>query len=167
MVDAIDKFVPDMIVSSSHATEGDWQLSYSCENGQFKSEAGQMTGYNTDGNEFPVSSPNPKVYLPVGNCLLGHINGSDSMALAWMNSVGVQQMIGHIFETWFGYANGSQRGGRPIVEFFPYRLKDFALLDGGDLNPVFADDFLLVPNHGTCDPSKKYFVRFKANRMAD
>ncbi len=295
MVDAINKFAPDMIVSSSHATEGDWQLSYSYENGQFKSEAGQMTGYDTDGNEFPVSSPNPKVYLPVGNCLMGHINGSDSMALAWMNSVGVQQMIGYIFETWFGYAgwgcldyfleqpgrytfaeafrandcaliqrlltyapqaatmeselsenpeyhgkltaqarrdgvtrddvegllfdrdvlafygdpkwearmadapkawnqslsesdgtytftiqpnrgaksfepvntNGSQRGGRPIVEFFPYRLKDFALLDGADLNPVFADDFLLVPNPGTCDPSKKYVVRFKANRMTE
>ncbi|MEI6072660.1 MAG: hypothetical protein WCS31_12760 [Verrucomicrobiae bacterium] len=295
MVEALNEFAPDLIVSSSHATEGDWQLAFSYPNGQFKSKAGKMTGYDTDDKEFPVSSPNPKVYLPVGNCLMGHINNSNAMALAWMNSVGVYQMIGYIFETWYGYAgwgcldyfveqpgrytlaeafrandcsliqrllsyapqaatveselsenpeyhgkltararqdgitkddvegllfdrdvlafygdpkwearmadapkawnqsltesngiytftvqpnrglksfepvnrNGSQRGGRPLVEFFPQRLKDFSLLDGADLNPVFTDGFLLVPNPGTCDPSKKYVVRFKANRMTD
>jgi len=295
MVEALNKFAPDLIVSSSHATEGDWQLGFSYPNGQLKSKAGKMTGYDIDDNEFPVSSPNPKVYLPVGNCLMGHINDSNAMALAWMNSVGVYQMIGYIFETWYGYAgwgcmdyfveqpgrytlaeafrandcaliqrlltyapqaatmeselsenpeyhgkltararqdgitrddvegllfdrdvlafygdpkwdarmadapkawnqsltesggiytftvqanrgvksfepvntNGSQRGDRPFVEFFPYRLKDFSLLDGADLNPVFSDAFLLVPHPGTCDPSGKYVVRFKANRMTD
>ena len=295
MVEALNKFAPDMIVSSSHATEGDWQLGFSYPNGQFKSKAGKMTGYDIDDNKFSVLSPNPKVYLPVGNCLMGHINDSNAMALAWMNSVGVYQMIGYIFETWYGYAgwglmdyfveqpgrytfaeafrandcaliqrlltyapqaatmelelsenpeyhgkltararqdgitrddvegllfdrdvvafygdpqwearmaeapkawnqsltetngiytftvqpnrgaksfepvntNGSQRGGRPFVEFFPYRLKDFSLLDGTDLKPVFADGFLLVPNPGSCDPSRKYVVRFKANRMTD
>jgi len=295
MVEALNKFAPDLIVSSSHATEGDWQLGYSYPNGQFKSKAGKMTGYDMDDNKFPVSSPNPKVYLPVGNCLMGHINDSNAMALAWMNSVGVYQMIGYTFETWYGYAgwgcmdyfveqpgrytlaeafrandcaliqrlltyapqaatmeselsknpeyhgkltaqarqdgitrddaegllfdrdvlafygdpkwearmadapkawnqsltqsngiytftiqanrgvksfypvnmNGSQRGGRPFIEFFPHRLKDFSLLDGADLKPVFADGFLLVPNPGTCDPSRKYVVRFKASRMTD
>ena len=295
MVEALNNFAPDLIVSSSHATEGDWQLSFTYPNGQLKSKAGKMTGYDTDDNEFPVSSPNPKVYLPVGNCLMGHINDSNAMALAWMNSVGVHQMIGYIFETWYGYAgwgcldyfveqpgrytlaeafrandcaliqrlltyapqaatmeselsenpeyhgkltaqarkdevtrddidgllfdrdvlafygdpkwearmadapkawdqslteadgiytftiqanrgaksfepvntNGSQRGGRPLVEFFPYRLKDFSLLDGADLKPVLSDSFLLVPNPGPCDPSGKFVVRFKANRMAD
>lgn len=295
MVEALNKFAPDLIVSSSHATEGDWQLSFSYPNGQLKSKAGKMTGYDIDDNAFPVSSPNPKVYLPVGNCLMGHINDSNSMALAWMNSVGVYQMIGYTFETWYGYAgwgcldyfveqpgrytlaeafrandcaliqrlltyapqaatmesklsknpeyhgkltvqarldgitrddvegllfdrdvlafygdpkwdarmadapkawnqsltesngiytftvqanrgvksfepvntNGSQRGGRPVVEFFPYRMKDFTLLDGADLKPVFADGFLLVPNPGTCNTSRKYVVRFKANRMTD
>jgi len=295
MVEAFNQFAPDLIVASSHATEGDWQLGFSYPNGQFKSKAGKMTGYDIDGNKFPVLSPNPKVYLPVGNCLMGHINDSNAMALAWMNCVGVYQMIGYTFETWYGYAgwgcmdyfveqpgrytlaeafrandcaliqrlltyapqaatmaselsenpkyhgkltaraeqdgitrddvegllfdrdvlafygdpkwearmaeapkawnqsltessgiytftiqpnrgaksfepvntNGSQRGGRPFVEFFPYRLKDFSLLDGADLKPVFSDGFLLVPNPGTSDPSRKYVVRFKANRMTD
>ena len=295
MVEAFNQFAPDLIVASSHATEGDWQLGFSYPNGQLKSKAGKMTGYDTDDQEFPVSSPNPKVYLPVGNCLMGHINDSNAMALAWMNSVGVNQMIGYTFETWYGYAgwgcmdyfveqpgrytlaeafrandcaliqrlltyapqaatmeselsespeyhgkltaqarqdgitrdevegllfdrdvlafygdpqwearmadapkawsqsltesdgiytftvqanrgeksfepvntNGSQRGGRPFIEFFPDRLKDFSLVEGADLKPVFSDGFLLVPNPGTCDPSRKYVVRFKATRMTD
>lgn len=295
MVEALNKFAPDMIVSSSHATEGDWQLGFSYPNGQFKSKAGKMTGYDIDDNKFPVFSPNSKVYLAVGNCLMGHINDSNAMALAWMNSVGVNQMIGYIFETWYGYAgwgwldyfveqpgrytlaqafrandcaliqrlltyapeaatmkselsknpeysgklmpqarqdgvtrddiegllfdrdvlafygdpkwdarmadapkawnqsltesngiysftiepnrgensfspintNGSQRGGRPFIEFFPHRMKDFSLVDGSDLKPVFSDSFLLIPNPGTCDPSKKYRVRFKATPKID
>jgi len=44
------------------------------------------------------------VYLPIGNCLMGHINGPDSMALAWMNGAGVHQMIGYTVSTWYGYA---------------------------------------------------------------
>src|SRR5262249_3387610 len=44
------------------------------------------------------------VYLPVGNCLMGHIDGPDAMALAFMNSAGVRQMIGYTVLTWYGYA---------------------------------------------------------------
>ena len=39
----------------------------------------------------------------IGNCLMGHINGPDAMALAWMNDVGVKQMLGYTVPTWFGY----------------------------------------------------------------
>ena len=35
---------------------------------------------------------------------MGHINGPDAMALAWMNDVGVRQMIGYIVPTWYGYS---------------------------------------------------------------
>ena len=49
-------------------------------------------------------SPNPKVYLPIGNCLMGHIDGPDAMALAYMNSAGVRQMVGYTVLTWYGYA---------------------------------------------------------------
>jgi zinc protease len=41
--------------------------------------------------------------MPVGNCLMGHIDRPDCMATAWMNSAGVCQMFGYTVETWYGY----------------------------------------------------------------
>jgi zinc protease len=35
---------------------------------------------------------------------MGHIDGTDSMAVAFMNSAGVRQMIGYTVLTWYGYA---------------------------------------------------------------
>jgi zinc protease len=58
--------------------------------------------------------------------------------------------------------NGSQRGGRPIIEFFPKRLKNVEVMGGADLNPVITDDFILIPNPLTCDPKREYKVVFKA-----
>ena len=209
-------------------------------------------------------SPAPKVYLAVGNCLMGHVDGKNAMALAWMNNAGVAQMVGYTDLTWFGYGgwgnldyfveqpgrftlaeaflandhalvnrltsgaagkneirgleydrdivafygdpawearmadqpkawdqsltlsdglytldvvprrgeasfkpintNGSQRGGRPIIQFLPHRVKHVEIVEGADLNPVVTDDFLLVPNPVECDPNKNYRVSFRAQR---
>ena len=62
-----------------------------------------MFGVDTRRKRFEIESTNPKVYLPIGNCLMGNINGPDAMALAWMNDVSVMQMIGYTKPTWFGY----------------------------------------------------------------
>jgi zinc protease len=59
-------------------------------------------------------------------------------------------------------ANGSQRGGRPFVAWFPERLRDMTLVSGAEFNPVLTDDFVLVPHPGTCDPEEDYKVAFKA-----
>jgi zinc protease len=248
-----------------------------------------LYGLDTQGRKLPIRSPNPKVYLPIGNCLMGHIYGPDAMALAFMNSGGVNQMIGYTVPSWYGYAgwgcldyfveqpgrytfaeaffanqaalvarlqsyfpdlvsvgpdakgrlpapvqvtaaasaagltandarglvydrdtvafygdpawvarmakgqtawdqtlteregvwtfeikpnrglrtfdpinrNGSQRGGRPIVQFLPRRLKDVQILEGADLKPLITDDFVLVPNPRTCDPARNYRVVFR------
>ncbi|MEE8450616.1 MAG: hypothetical protein V3R99_01845, partial [Thermoguttaceae bacterium] len=61
--------------------------------------------------------------------------------------------------------NGSQRGGRPIVHFFPKRLTDVRLIEDNGLEPVIADDFLLIPNPSQCDPHRCYMVRFKAAKV--
>ena len=103
LVDLLNTYPPELFVTSGHATERDWQIGYSYPNGSFRSAAGRLTGVDTGGREYPVNSPTPKVYLPVGNCLMGHIDGPDAMALAWMNSAGVRQMIGYTRPTWFGY----------------------------------------------------------------
>lgn len=257
LVDTLNEYQPDCFISSGHASERDWQLGYSYRNGCFMSNEGQLSGCDMRQKRFDVKSDNPKVYLAVGNCLMGHIKDRNSMALAWMNSAGVRQMIGYTVTTWFGYAgwgcidyfieqpgrftlteaflanhhalihlldtepssgltydrdvlafygdpmwearmldrpkawdqsllekdgtyifeikpnrgeatfkpidmNGSQRGGRPIVAFFPERLKNIEVVSGADLNPVITDDFILIPNPRTCDPKREYKVVFKA-----
>jgi zinc protease len=71
-----------------------------------------MFGVPLDGERFGIQSDNPKVLLPIGNCLMGHIDGPDAMALAWLNSVGVRQMIGYTVVTWYGY------GGWGVLDYF-------------------------------------------------
>lgn len=283
----------DLFVTSGHATERDWQIGFRYRNGQFRSQAGRMFGVTTDGERFGIQSKSPKVYLPIGNCLMGHIDGPDAMALAWMNGVGVRQMIGYTVLTWYGYGgwgvldyfveqpgryslteafhanhhglihrldtyydgivsvdvvpggrnisatppnqsgqaigltafdsrgllwdrdtvafygdpawnarmspkpkafdqkltikadvytlaitprrgadsfkpvntNGAQRGWRPIVELLGHRIRDVKIVEGGDLNPVITDDFVLIPNPRIVDPSREYRVTFTASRI--
>jgi len=94
---------PDLWVTSGHATERDWMIGFRYRNGFWKSKAGQLFGEDTTGAKFDVNSPNPKVYLPIGNCLMGHIDGPDAMALAFMKSAAVRQMAGYVLPTWYGY----------------------------------------------------------------
>ena len=102
----------DLFVTSGHATERNWQIGFSYRNGYFQSKDGLMFGKPTTGDRFEIESTNPKVYLPIGNCLMGHIDGPDAMALAWMNRVGVKQMIGYTVVTWYGY------GGWGVLDYF-------------------------------------------------
>jgi zinc protease len=104
---------PDCFITSGHATEHDWQPGYRYRNGTFGHKDGVLLGRALDGTEHPVDSPNPKVYLAIGNCLMGNIPASDDcMALAWMGSAGVRQMIGYTVPTWFGY------GGWGVLDYF-------------------------------------------------
>ena len=236
--------VTDLFVTSGHATERDWQIGFRYRNGSFRSGGGHLRGEDTAGRRIPIESPNPKLWLPVGNCLAGHIDAPDALALAFMNSAGVRQMIGYTVPTWFGYAgwgmldyfveqpgrfalceafhanghalvhrletqaaprdthglhfdrdvlafygdpawearmapgkmsfgqrldeddgtftlvitpldgarsfapvntNGSQRGGRPVVQFLPRRIGRAEILEGAEWKPVVTDDFVLVP----------------------
>jgi hypothetical protein len=290
LVNTLNDYKADCFVTSGHATERDWQIGYSYRNGQFRCQNGALYGLDTQGKRFPVQSFNPKVYLPIGNCLMGHIDSTNAMALAFLNSAGVNQMIGYTVPSWYGYAgwgcldmfleqpgrytfaeayfanqvalihrlqtyfpealaakpdsagrlpaslqptpqareagltandlrgllydrdtvafygdpawearmakagtawdqtlteqtgtwtfdikpnlgektfepvnkNGSQRGGRPIVQFFPKRLKGVKLLEGGDLKPLITENFILVPNPKVCDAARQYRVVFTA-----
>ena len=284
LVKVLNEEQPDMFVTSGHATERDWMIGFKYRNGFFKHDRGLLYGLDTRGAKWPVASPNPKVYLAVGNCLMGHIDRPDCMALAWMNSAGVCQMAGYTVPSWYGYMgwglldyfveqpgrhtlaeaflanqhalinrltvyfpgareagegkpvqagpaakaaglsandargllydrdtvafygdpkwlarmadgprsfeqtltekdgvhtfeirpnlgdrsfdpvnrNGSQRGGRPFIAFFPRRVGPAQVREGASLAPVIADDFILVPNPGRCDPAQAYRVVFAA-----
>ena len=94
---------PDVFYTSGHATERDWQIAYNLPGGAFRCEAGNLFAQSTDGRRYPIVSPNAKAYLPVGNCLMGHIAQPDCMATAWMHSGGVRQMIGYTVVTFYGY----------------------------------------------------------------
>jgi hypothetical protein len=263
LADALAK--ADLFVTSGHATEHDWQIGYGYKNGTFRCKDGKLYGLDLQKKEIPIDAPRPKVYLAVGNCLMGHVDGKDAMALAWMNNAGVAQMVGYTDLTWFGYGgwgqldyfveqpgrytlaeaflandhalverlrsgaakkgdirgleydrdivafygdpawearmaehpkawdqsltlsdgrytldivprrgeatfkpintNGSQRGGRPILQFLPHRVEGVEVVEGSDLKPVVADDFVLVPNPGVCDPNKVYRVSFRAKKV--
>lgn len=112
LAETLTRDAADLFVTSGHATERDWQIGFRYRNGQFRSEAGHMFGVTTSGERFGIHSENPKVYLPIGNCLMGHVDGPDAMALAWMNDVGVHQMIGYTVLTWYGYS------GWGVLDYF-------------------------------------------------
>ncbi|HPB10741.1 MAG TPA: hypothetical protein PLT74_05735 [Kiritimatiellia bacterium] len=93
----------DVFYTSGHATERDWQIAYNLPGGAVVHEHGTLCAVSADNTRHPFASPNPKVYLPVGNCLIGHIDTRDCMATAWLHSGGVVQMIGYTAVTFYGY----------------------------------------------------------------
>jgi len=291
LADLLTDYHADLFITSGHASEHDWRIGYAYRNGSFRCENGRLYGLDTSGRRHPIESDNAKVYMPAGNCLMGHIDGRDAMALAYMNSAGVKQMLGYTMPTSYGYAgwgcldyfveqpgrytfteaffandhalvnrlatyfpellnaevdengmtsaqivvsdkakaaglteedgrwllfdrdavafygdpawearmakrptaweqtltgkggvwtleikpnrgaktfepinkNGSQRGGRPIVQFLPHRIQPAQVLEGAELNPVITDDFVLVPLPK--EYQEKYRVVFRAARM--
>ncbi len=131
LVDALAR--SDLFVTSGHATEHDWQIGFSYRNGSFRCRDGKLFGLDTQKKEHPIDSPTPKVYLAVGNCLMGHVDGPDCMALAWMNSGGVAQMVGYTDLTWFGY------GGWGCLDYFVEQPGRYTLAEA-----FLANDHALV-----------------------
>lgn len=128
IVEALNTYGPDLFITSGHATERDWQIGYSYRNGQLRCRDGRLFGVDTTGKTIEVESPNPKVYLPSGNCLMGHVADDQSMALAWMGSGGVRQMTGYTVETWYGYA------GWGVNDYFLGQPGRFSLAESFFLN---------------------------------
>ncbi|MDO5664270.1 MAG: hypothetical protein Q4G63_03305 [Bacteroidia bacterium] len=92
---------PDLIVTASHATEMNLEMPYSI--GNIKSEDGILYADFPTGKENLIESGKRRVYLPIGNCLIGNImNTPESMAVAWLNSANVTAMIGYVVTTWHG-----------------------------------------------------------------
>ena len=62
--------------------------------------------------------------------------------------------------------NGSQRGGRPIVQLLPHRLQPHSvrIVEGGNLKPLVTSSFILLPHPGRCDPRRAYRIVFRAAR---
>ncbi|MCP4378881.1 MAG: hypothetical protein GY794_22235 [bacterium] len=116
LVDGFNNDKPQCFVTSGHATTHDWQVGYSFKGGQFRCDKGQLYGLTTTNKRYDINSPNPKIYMPIGNCLIGQITGSDCMTTALIHSAGVRQMIGYTAVTWYGFGGWGVRDlffGRP------------------------------------------------------
>ena len=94
----------DMLFTSGHASERDWSIGYSFKSGRFVCQSGDLIGKSLDGGSHLITSNGrPKILSACGNCLLGHIDQPNCMALVYMHSVGVVQMVAYTVSTWFGY----------------------------------------------------------------
>ena len=130
LVDLMNAGAPDLWVTSGHATERDWMIGFRYRNGFWKSKAGRLFGEDTKGAKFDVQSPNPKIYLPIGNCLMGHIDGPDAMALAYMKSAAVRQMAGYVLPTWYGYQ------GWGLLDYFVEQPGRYTLTEAFHANNI-------------------------------
>lgn len=128
LADTLTTGSADLFVTSGHATERDWQIGFRYKNGTFQSKQGQMFGVPLQGEPFEIVSSDPRVYLAIGNCLMGHIDGPDAMALAWMNGLGVRQMVGYTVVTWYGY------GGWGVLDYFTEQPGRYTLAEAFHAN---------------------------------
>lgn len=94
---------PDCFTTSGHAWEQGWQVIFNKDRGVFRCEKGKLYGLNSEKMRFDIHSPNPKIYLPLGNCSIGHIFEKDCMMTAWIHSGGVHQMMGYTVVSFCGY----------------------------------------------------------------
>lgn len=94
---------PDVLITSSHANVNILTIPFAANQGYVTSRNGKPVGITAKHVPMPLNaSPNPKVFLAAGNCLIGNIHNKKSLALAFMNTAGVNQFVGYTVETWFG-----------------------------------------------------------------
>lgn len=141
LAETLTDYRAQLFVTSGHATERDWQIGYSYRNGRFICKAGQLKGVDVAGKEFDITADSPRVYLPVGNCLMGHVDSPEAMALAFMHTGGVQQMAGYTVPTWYGYA------GWGCLDYFVEQPGRHTLTEA-----VFANQHALVHRLATGFP---------------
>ena len=94
----------DLLIASSHGSERSWQLGHVYRNGFIVSKNGELVGKDSEGKILKVEGGHEKAWMPVGNCLVGHIDGPDAMALAMMKAGKVRAAAGYTVPTWYGYA---------------------------------------------------------------
>ena len=94
----------DMMVTSGHATEKDWNIRYSYHNSRFICQSSNMVGKAMDGSTHPITFDGKlKILSAAGNCLVDNICKRNCMVLTWMHSVGVVRMTGYLVPTWLGF----------------------------------------------------------------
>jgi hypothetical protein len=97
----------DLMVTSGHASQKDWQLHYPDPDseGFFRAENGRLYGDPFQGDTLWIDSPNDKIYWAPGNCLIGQIpwGYEDCMVIGWLASGSARQYSGYTRVTWYGY----------------------------------------------------------------
>ena len=91
---------PDLLITSSHATEQNLEMPFSV--GNLKAQGGRLYA-DFIMPEFLGGTAHPRVYYAAGNCLIGNIdNDPESMAVAWLSGMDATSMVGYVVTTWYG-----------------------------------------------------------------
>ena len=111
LAEAFNQIPVDYWCTSGHARERNWQIVFNQNAGGFiVHKDGALLACDSAKNTFPIRSPNPKVYVAAGNCLIGHIDQRDCMTTAWIHSGGVNQMVGYTVVTFYGFMGWGTKG---------------------------------------------------------
>lgn len=91
---------PDLLITSSHATERNLEMPFSL--GNLKAKGGRLyADFITP--EFLEGTSHPRVYFAAGNCLIGNIGRDrESMAVGWISGMDATSMVGYVVPTWYG-----------------------------------------------------------------
>ena len=96
-----ETYNPDLIVTAAHATERNLEMPFSL--GNVKPKDGKLYMDLAAGPRFLPQTGKRKIYLPIGNCLIGNVNNTkESMAIAWMNHGNAATFVGYVVPTWYG-----------------------------------------------------------------
>lgn len=96
-----ESYVPDLVVTASHATENNLEMPGSV--GNLRCRDGRLYVDYPGEQRFVNDRDSRMVYLPIGNCLIGNVNNTrNSMAVAWMNSQKATAFAGYVVTTWYG-----------------------------------------------------------------
>lgn len=105
------KIDPDLLITASHASENALEMPFSA--GFIRAQEGHLYAQLPGGNKNLVESGKRRIYLPIGNCLIGNVDSTrNSMAIAWMNSANVATFVGYVVSTWHG------RSGWGCLKYF-------------------------------------------------
>lgn len=159
---------PDFIITSSHATQNNLEMPFS--SGNIKSKDGRLYANFTKPMYMPATDK-PRVYFPVGNCLIGDINNSpQSMAVAWLSGGGATAMLGYVVSTWYG------RNGWGALKYFlsnpnKFTLAEAAFLNRQDMltqelrrNPKFLS---IVPDFATYGDAARDQIEYQLGKLKD
>ena len=102
----------DLLMTGGHATEKGLELGFRRPAGAVEPRDGTLVVRCHDGRVMPLVHASPKAWIGAGNCLLGHVNGPDSLAAVAIESFGVRAHVGYVVVTWFG------RGGWGTLDRF-------------------------------------------------
>ena len=103
--DKLNELQPDLLITSGHGDEQWVEMPWSA--GRLEVKEGGLVP--VDESSKPVapiieSSENPKIFLPIANCLVGHCSGPQCMVTTFLGRMGVRQMCGYTVRTWSGRA---------------------------------------------------------------
>ena len=110
LAEAFNRIPVDYWCTSGHARERNWQIVFNQNAGFVVHRDGGLFACDSAGTAFPFRSPNAKVYVAAGNCLIGHIDKRDCMTTAWIHSGGVDQMVGYTVVTFYGFMGWGTKG---------------------------------------------------------